>query len=167
MRGEIQHAATKTHVVHSLSWVQFFATHGLQHTKLPCPSPFPGACSNLCPLSRWCHQTISSSVIPISSCLQSFPASGSFPISQLFTSGPALRIRGQSTGASASASVLQWIFRIDFLYDWLVSSPCSPRESQESSSISQFRSINSSVLSLLYGPTLIPIHDFWKNHRFD
>ena len=61
--------------------------HGLQHTRLPCPSPTPGACSNSCPLSRWCHPTISSSVIPFSSCLQSFPASGSFLMSQLFTSG--------------------------------------------------------------------------------
>ena len=93
MQGEIQHAATKTHVVQSLSWVQFFATHGQQHTRFPCPSPSPGACSNSCPLSRWCHPTISSSVIPISSCLQPFPASGSFPISQLFTPGSAFRIR--------------------------------------------------------------------------
>ena len=74
--------------------------HGLQHSRLPCPSPSPRVCSNSCPLSQWCHPTISSSVIPVSSCLLSFPASGSFPMSQLFTSG------GQSTGASASASVL-------------------------------------------------------------
>ena len=74
--------------------------HGLQHTRLPCPSPSPGACSNSCPLSQWCHPTISSSVVPFSSCLQSFPASGSFQMSQFFTSG------GQSIGASASASVL-------------------------------------------------------------
>ena len=68
-------------------------------TRLPCPSPSPRACSNSCPLSRWCHPTISSSVVPFS-CLQSFPASGSFPVSQLFTSG------GQNIGVSASASVL-------------------------------------------------------------
>ena len=74
--------------------------HGLQHTRLPCPSLSPGVCSNSCPSSRWWHPTISSSVTPSSSCLQSFPASGSFPVSQLFTSG------GQSIGASASASVL-------------------------------------------------------------
>ena len=60
---------------------------GLQHTRLPCPSPTPGACSNSCPSSQWCHSTISSFVIPFSSCLQSFPASGSFPRSQFFTSG--------------------------------------------------------------------------------
>ena len=70
--------------------------HGLQHTRLPCPSPSPGVCSNACPLSRWCHTTISSSVTPFSSYPQSFPASGSFPLSWLFKSG------GQSTRASAS-----------------------------------------------------------------
>ena len=73
--------------------------YGLQHTRLPCPSPSPRACSNSCPLNRWCHPTISSSVIPFSSCLQSFPASGSFPVSRLFASG------GQSVGASASESL--------------------------------------------------------------
>ena len=74
--------------------------HGLQHTRPPCLSPAPGAYSNSCPLSRWCHPTISPSVIPFSSHLQSFPASGSFPMSPFFESG------GQSIGASASASVL-------------------------------------------------------------
>ena len=74
--------------------------HGLQHTGLPCPSPTPGAYSNSCPLSRWCHPTISSSVIPFSSHLQSFSGSGSFPVSQFFTSG------SQSIRVSASASVL-------------------------------------------------------------
>ena len=74
--------------------------HGLQHTRLPCPSPTPGACSNSCPSSWCCHRTISSSVDPFSSSFQSFPASGSFPVSQFFTSGD------QSIGASASASVL-------------------------------------------------------------
>ena len=73
--------------------------HGLQHTKLLCPSQFPGACSNSHPLSRQCHPTISFSIIPVSSCLQSFPASGSFQMSQFFTSG------SQSIGVSASASV--------------------------------------------------------------
>ena len=73
--------------------------HVLQHARLPCPSPTSGACSISCPLSWWCHPTISSSVIPFS-CLQSFPASGSFPVSQFLASG------GQSIGVSASASVL-------------------------------------------------------------
>ena len=74
--------------------------HGLQHARLPLPSPTPRACSNSCPLSPWCHPTISSSVIPFSSCLQSFPASESFLMSQFFPSGV------QSIGASVSASVL-------------------------------------------------------------
>ena len=78
-------------------WLQH---HGLQHSRLPCPSPTPGAYSNSCSSSRWCHPTISSSVMPFSSCLQSFPASGSFQMSQLFASG------GQSTGVSASTSDL-------------------------------------------------------------
>ena len=74
--------------------------HGPQHPRLPCPSPTPGAYSNSCPLSQWCHPTISSSVIPFSSCPQYFPASGSFPVSHFFAWG------GQSIGASASASAL-------------------------------------------------------------
>ena len=74
--------------------------YGLQHARLPCPSLSPGVCSNLCPLSGWRHPTISSSVVPFSSCPQSFPASESFQMNQLFTSG------GQSIGVSASASVL-------------------------------------------------------------
>ena len=75
-------------------------THGLQHARLPCPSPTPIAYSNSCPLSWWCHPTVLSSVVPFSSCLQYFLATGSFPMSQFFTSG------GQSTRVSASASVL-------------------------------------------------------------
>ena len=86
--------------VHSLSHVQLFATPWLQHTRLPCPSPTPRDCSNSRPLSWWCHPTISSSVIPFSSRLQSFPASASFPMSQFFSSV------GQSIRVSASSSVL-------------------------------------------------------------
>ena len=70
--------------------------HGLQRARLPCPSPTPRACSNSCPLSRWCHPTVSSSVVPFSSCFQSFPASGSFPMNQFFSSG------GQSISFSLS-----------------------------------------------------------------
>ena len=86
--------------VQPLSHVQLFATHEPQHTRPPCPSPTPGVHSNPCPSSRWCHPTISSSVVPFSSCPQSFPASGSFQMSLCFTSG------GQSIGVSASVSVL-------------------------------------------------------------
>ena len=74
--------------------------HGLQHARPPCPSPIPGAYSNSCPLSRWCHPTISSSLVPFSLCPQSFPASGSLPMSQFFASG------GQNIGVSVSTSVL-------------------------------------------------------------
>ena len=87
--------------------------HGLQHAKLlPCPSPTPGAYSNSCPLSRWCHPTISSSIVPFSSCLQSFPASGCFPWSQFFASGD------QSIGVSASASVLPLNIQDWFPFGW-------------------------------------------------
>ena len=77
----------------------FLCPHGLQHERPPCPSPTPGVYPNSCPLSWWCHPTITSSVVPFS-CLQSFPASGCFPMSQLFASG------SQSIGVSASTSVL-------------------------------------------------------------
>ena len=83
-----------------LSCVWLFATNELQHTRPPCPSPTPGVHPNPRPLGGWCHPTISSSVVSFSSCPQSFPASGSFPVSQLFASG------GQSIGVSASTSVL-------------------------------------------------------------
>ena len=123
--------------------------HELQHSRPPCPSPTPGVHPNSCPLSRWCHATISSSVVAFSSRPQSFLASGSFQMSLLFTSG------GQSTGVSASASVLQWTPRTDLLQDGVVGSPCSPRDSQESSPTPQFKGINSLVLSFLYSSTLI------------
>ena len=86
--------------------------HGLQHTWPPCPSPTTRVYSNSCPLSRWCHPTLSSSVVPFSSCPQSFPASGSFQMSQLFTSG------GQRTGVSASASVLPMNIQDWFPLGW-------------------------------------------------
>ena len=101
-------ATKKAITIYSVSSVQFshsvlsdsLRPHELQHARPPCPSPTPGVDSNSCPSSRWCHPAISASVVPSSSCPQSLPASGSFPMSQLFTWG------GQSTGVSASASVL-------------------------------------------------------------
>ena len=86
--------------------------HGLQHTRTPCPSPTPGAYSNSCPLSWWCHPTISFSVVPFSSRPQSFPASGSFQMSYFFTSG------GQSIGVSALASVLPKNIQDLFPWQW-------------------------------------------------
>ena len=106
----------------------------------------------------WCRPTVSSSVAPVSSCLSFFLTSGSFPMSWLFPSVLEFQLQHQS---------FQWTFRIDFLQDWLVWFPCSPRDSQEFSSEPQFKSINSSVFSLLYGPTLTSVHDHWKNHSFD
>ena len=104
---------------------------------------------------------VGDAVVPFS-CLQSFPASGSLPVSQFFTSG------GQNIGVSASAPVLpvniqDW-YPLGFTWVW---SPCSPRDSQESSPTSQFKSIHSSVLIFLYSPTLSSIHDYWKNHSLD
>ena len=88
--------------------------HGLHHVRPPCPSQSPKVCSNSCPLSQWCQPTISSSVVPFSFCPQSFPASGSFPVSWLFTSG------GQSTGASASVlPVNEYSGLFSFRIDWL------------------------------------------------
>ena len=133
-----------------------------QHTRPPCPSPTPGLHSNSHPSSRWCHPAISSSVVPFSFCPQSLPASESFLMNQLFTSG------GQSIGVSALASFLPMNTQ-----DWsplkngLVGPPCSPRDSQESSPTPQFKSINSSVLIFLHSPTLTSIHDHWKNHSLD
>ena len=135
--------------------------HGLQHVRPPCPLPIPTVYSNPCPSSQWCHPAISSSVIPFSSCRQSLPASGSLQMSQFFISG------GQSIGISASTSVLPMNIQDWFPLGGLVGFPCSPRDSQESSPTRQFKSINSLALSFLYSPTLISIHDYWKNHSFE
>ena len=109
--------------------------HGLQHARLPCPSPAPRACSNSCPLSQWCHPTISSSVNPLSSCLQSFPASGSSPMSQVFASG------GQSIGASALASVLSVNFQDWFPLGLTGLISLQSKELLKSSQAPQFESI--------------------------
>ena len=129
--------------------------HGLQHTRLPCPSPTTGACSNSCPSSLWSHPIISSSVIPLSSCLQPFLASGSLLTSQFFTSG------GQSIRASALVSALPMNIQ-----DWfplgLTGLILQFKEPPGSSPTPQLKSINSSVLSFPYGPTFTSIHDYWK-----
>ena len=135
--------------------------HGLEQTRLPCPSLSPKVCSNSCPLSWWCHTTIASSVSLFSSFPQSFSASGSFPVSCIshqVAKVLELQLQLQS---------FQWISRTDFPYYWLVWSPCSPRDSQASSPAPQFESINSSALSLLYSSTLTSIHDHRKNHSLD
>ena len=135
--------------------------HELQHTRPPSPSPTPRVHSDSRPVSQRCHPTISSSVVPFCSHLQSFSASGSFQMSQFLSSG------GQSIGVSASTSVLPMNTQDSSPLDGLVGSPCSPRDSLESSPTPQFKSISSSMLSFLYSPTLKSIHDYWKNHSLD
>ena len=123
--------------------------HGMQHARLPCPSPTLRTCSNSCPLNQWCHPTISSSVIPFSSCLQSFPTSGSFLLSQFFPSG------GQSIGVSASASVLPMNIQDWFSLGWTGWISFQSKGLSRVFSNTTFKSINSSILSFLYGPTHI------------
>ena len=133
--------------------------HGLQHARLPCPSSTPRACSNSCPLSQWCHSTIS--VVPFSSCLQSFPESGSFQwVSSSCQVADVLQFQLQHQS-------FQWIFRTVNIPLGKVGSPCSPRGSQESPPTLQFKSINSLALSFLYCPTLTFIHGYWKNHSVE
>ena len=117
----------------------FLQAHGLQHARLPCPSPTSGVCSNSCPSSRWCHPTLSSSVVPFSSCPQSFPASGSLLMSQFFTSG------GQRIGISASASVLPMN-----IPDW------SPLR------LTGLISLQSKGLSRVFNTTTVQKHQFFR-----
>ena len=121
----------------------------LQHARPPCTSSTPGVHANSCPLSRWCYPAISSSVVPFSSCPQSLPASGSFPMSQLLAWG------GQSIGVSASASVLPVNTQDWSPLGWTGWISLQSRDSRESSPTPQFKSINSSA------------HDYWKNHNLD
>ena len=124
--------------------------------RLPCPSLSPVICSTSCPLSQWCHPTISTSVAPFSSCPQSVPALGSFPVSQLFASG------GQSIGASTSTSVLPMNIQDWFPLGLTGLISLQSRDSQESSPSPRFKSINSLALSLLYNPTLTSVYNYGK-----
>ena len=117
--------------------------HELQHARLPCPPPTPGAFSNSCPLSRWCHPTISYSVIPFSSRLQSFPVSGSFLMSQLFASG------GQNRGASASTSVFPMNIQ-DWFPLWLTGRIC----------------LLSKGLSRVFSITTVQKHQFFRSNSY-
>ena len=134
--------------------------HELQHDRPSCPSPTPGVYPKPCPLSQWCHPTISSSVVPFSSCPQSFPTSGSFPMSHFFTSG------GQSIGVSGSRSVLPMNTQGWSALEWAGWISLQSKDSQESST-PQVKSINSSAPIFPYSPILISIHDHWKNHSLD
>ena len=137
-------------------------SRGLQHARPPCPSPSPGVCSNSCPSSRWCHPTISSFVIPFSSCLQSFPASGSFPMNQLFTSG------GQSIGVSASTSVLPMNIQDWYPLGWTgLISLQSKGLSRVFSSTTVWRHQFFGTQPFLQCPALTSVHDYWKNYSFD
>jgi len=135
--------------------------HEPQHTRPPCPSPIPRVHPNPCPLSQWCHPTISSSVIPFSSCPQSFPSSGSFQMSQLFTSG------GQSIGVSASTAVLPMNTQGWSPSEWTGWISLQSKGLSKVFSNTTVQSINSLALSFLHSPTLTSIHDHWKNHSLD
>ena len=147
-------------VVQSLSPVQLFATPWTSAHQPSCPPLSPGVSSSSCSLSQWCYRIISSSVA-LFFCLQSFPASGSFPMSWVFTSG------GQNVVASALASVLPMNIQGWFPLELAgLISLMSKRLSRVFSSTTIW-SINSLALSLLYGPALTSIHDHWKNHSFN
>ena len=133
--------------------------HEPEHVRSPCPSPTPGVHPNSCPLSQWCHPTISSSVVPFS-CPQSFPASGSFQMSQLFASG------GQSIGVSASASVLPMNIQDWFPLGWTGWISLQSKGLSRVFSNTTFKSINSSALSFLYSPTLTSIHATYLSAQF-
>ena len=147
--------------VQSLSCVRLFATPWTAAHQASMSIRTSRVYSDSSPSSWWYHPTISSFFFPFSSCLQSLPASGSFPVSQFFTSG------SQSIGVSASASVLSMNIQDWIPFGWVVEYPCSPRDSQESSPTVQFKTINSSVCRFMYCPTLTSIHDYWKNHSLD
>ena len=135
--------------------------HESQHARSPCPSLTPGIYSNPCASSRWCHPTISSSVVPFFSCPQSIPASGSFPVGQLFTWS------GQSTGVSASASVLPMNTQDWSPLGWTGWISLQSKGLTGVFSTPQFKSINFLVLNFLHSPTLTFIRDLWKNHSLD
>ena len=150
-------------IVQALGHVWLFVTnHGLQHNRLLCPPLYQRVCSNSYPLSPWCYPTISS-------CHPFLLLPSIFPSIRVFSNETALHIRWLkycSFSFSISPSN-EYSGLISVRINWLVWSPCSPKDSQESSKAPQFKSINSSVLSLLYGPTLTSIHDYWKDHSFD
>ena len=136
-------------------------SYGLQHARSPCPPLMPRAFLNSCLSSWWCHPIISSSVVPFSSYLQSFPASGSFPVSQFFPSG------GQSIRASASAAVLPMNIQGWFPLGLTGLISLLSKGLSRVFSNTTVQKHHSSVLSLLYGATLTSIYDYWKNHSFD
>ena len=161
------HLAIKSDGPTGRSSVQFSSVtqslwpQGLQHSRPPCPSPTPRVYPNPCPLSQWCHPTIPSSVTPFSSCPQSFPASETFQMSQLFSPG------SQSIGVSASTSVLPMNTQDWSPLGWTGWISLQSKGLSRGFPTPQLKSINSSMLNFLYSPTLTSIHDYWKNHSLD
>ena len=157
------------YLIEQISSVQFshsvgsdpLRPHELQHARPPCPSPTPGIHPNPFPLGQWCHPTISCTVVPFTSCSQSFPASGSFPMSQLFASG------GQSIGVLASTLVLPMNTQDWFPLGWTGWISLQSKGLSWVFSNTKFKSIHSLVLSFLYSPTLTSLHDYWKSHSLD
>ena len=147
--------------VQSLSRVRLFATPWITACQASLSITISQVHSDSCPSSPWCHPAISSSVVPFSSCPQSLPASESFPMSQLFTWG------GQSTGASALASFLPKKFQGWSPSEWTGWISLQSKGLLRVFPTPQFKSINSSVLSLLHSPTLTSIHDHRKNHSLN
>ena len=143
-------------VVQLLCQIWIFATPWKQHARLPCPSLSPGVCINLWPLSQWCYPTISSSLLPSFPALNLFQYQGFFPVSRLFTSG------GPSIVTSTSASVLPVNIQNWFPLGWTGLISLQSKGLSKSSPVPQFESINSVTLSLLYGTTLVFVHDYWK-----
>ena len=170
-------SCTRTYTPHTLifyglSLFQFSSVQLLSHVRLfenpwitahqaSRPSPTPGVYPNSCPLSWWCHPAISSSIIPFSSCPQSLPASGSFPMSQLFAWG------GQSIGVSASTSVLPMNTPDWSPLGWTGWISLQSKRLSRVFSNTTIQRIKSSVLSFLHSPTLTSLHDHWKNHSLD
>ena len=125
--------------------------HGLQHSRLPCPSPAPRACSNSGPSSQWCHPTISSSVVPFPASI--FPAIRVFPVSQYWSFSFSINPSNEYSGLISLR--IYWLYLLVF------------QRTLKSLLQAQFKSINSLVLSFLFGSNLTSIHDYWKNHSFD
>ena len=159
------------YLFHHVIWVQFSSIqsvvsdslrpHESQHARPPYPSPAPGVHPNPCLLTRWCHQSSSTFVVPFSSCSQYFPASGSFPMSQLFTSG------GQSVGASASASVLPMNTQDWSPLGWTGWTSLQSKGLSRVFSSTTVQKHQFLELSFLYSPVLTSIHDYWRKHSFD
>ena len=150
--------------------------HGLQHARLPCPSPSPRACSNSCPLCKWCHPAISAQIVQPSLHPLLSPSPPAFNLSQHqgVSNKSAIWIRWPKYWQFSFSINDYWLMTIEdysglisFRIDWFALLVVGPRGSQESSPTPQFKSVNSLVLGLLNGPILMSIYDYWKNHSFD